>query len=141
MSRISLNQSLWVCGGVRTQEILYPRVEVAALRERGAQVFLFNGKRDTKGFEELGRLARQSDVHIVLMWLRPREMMALQPILRERKNFSVVLDDWWIYPHWLTREATYIINRMYSGIAVRLGISQLVTESPPIFSLAQTVDR
>jgi hypothetical protein len=137
--RLSLNESLWVCGGARTQEILYPRAEIAALRERGAKVFLLNGTKDEKGLEELARLARQGDAHIVLMWLRPREMMALYPILRERKNFSVVLDDWWIYPPWITREADYIINRMYSGVAVRLGHSELVTAPPPLFSLSQTI--
>jgi hypothetical protein len=137
--RFSINESLWVCGGARTQEILYPRVEVAALRERGARVFLLNGAKDAGGLEELGRLARQNDRHIVLMWLRPREMMALHPILRERKNFSVVLDDWWIYPRWLTRDADYIINRMYNGVAVRLGHARLVTSPPPLISLPQTI--
>jgi hypothetical protein len=131
--RLSLNESLWVCGGARTQEILYPRVEVAALRERGAEVFLFNGAKDTEGFAQLQHRLQHSDVHVVLMWLRPREMMSLHPILRERKNFSVVLDDWWIYPHWFTREAEFIINRMYNGIAVRKGLAPLVTASPPWF--------
>jgi hypothetical protein len=131
--RISLNESLWVCGGRRTQEILYPRVETAALRERGTRVFLLNGAKDAKGLEALRQMLRQSDVHVVLMWLSPREMMSLYPILRDRKNFSVVLDDWWICPPWLTREAEYIINRMYNGIAVRLGHTKLVTVPPPLF--------
>lgn len=137
--RFSINESLWVCGGARTQEILYPRVEVAALRERGARVFLLNGVKDAKGLGELGRLAQQTDLHIVLMWLRPREIMALRPILRGRKNFSVVLDDWWIYPRWVTHNANYIINRMYNGVAVRLGQSKLVTLPPPLLSLPQTI--
>lgn len=137
--RFSINESLWVCGGARTQEILYPRVETAALRERGARVFLLNGTKDTKGLEELGHLARQGDLHIVFMWLRPREMMALRPILRERKNFSVVLDDWWIYPDWVTRDANYVINRMYNGLAVRLGQTKLVTVPPPLVSLPQAI--
>jgi hypothetical protein len=137
--RLSLNESLWVCGGARAQEILYPRVEIAALRERGAKVFLLNGATDAKGLEELGRLARQSDVHIVLMWLRPREMMSLYPILRERKNFSVVLDDWWIYPACFTREADYIINRMYSGIAAWTGLSKFTPEPPPLFAKPEPV--
>lgn len=137
--RFSINESLWVCGGARTQEILYPRTEIAALRERGARVFLLNGAEDAKGLEELGRLARQNDRHVVLMWLRPREMMALRPILRERKNFSVVLDDWWIYPHWVTRDANHVINRMFNGVAVRLGQSELVTQPPPWLSLPEPV--
>jgi len=59
-------------------------------------------------------------------------MMALHPILRERKNFSVVLDDWWIYPRWLTRDADYIINRMYNGVAVRLGHAKAGDLAPPV---------
>ena len=131
--RLSLNKALWICGGRRTQEILYPRIETAALRERGAKVFLLNGSRDTKGLDELRRLLWQSDVHVVLMWLRPSDMKSLYPVLQERKNFSLVLDDWWICPHWFMREAEYIIFRMYNGIAVRRGISPFVTTAPPWF--------
>jgi hypothetical protein len=137
--RFSLNESLWVCGGARCQEILYPRVEVAALRARGAEVFLFNGQKDTRGLAELRQRLQQSDIHVVLMWLRPAEMNALRPLLRERKNFSVAIDDWWITPSWLMRDADYIINRMYNGVATRLGESELVTTEPPLFGKPQVI--
>ena len=136
--RLSLNQSLWVCGGARCREILYPRVEVAALRERGAEVFLFNGAKDAKGLAELQSRLRR-DVHVVLMWLRPAEMNALHPLLRDRKNFSVVIDDWWITPRWLMRDSDYIVNRMYNGVATRLGESKLVTIEPPLFGKPQVI--
>jgi|GEM_PF-698050 hypothetical protein len=135
----SLNQSLWICGKARSQEILYPRIEIAALRERGAEVFLFGGATDTKGLEELRSRLQHSDVHVVLMWLRPAEMNALYPVLRERKNFSVVTDDWWITPQWLMRDAEYIINRMYNGVASRLGESELVTTEPPLFGKPEVI--
>ena len=137
--RFSLNESLWICGGARCREILYPRVEVAALRARGAEVFLFNGQKDSHGLAELRQRLQQSDVHVVLMWLRPAEMNALRPLLRERKNFSVVIDDWWITPSWLMRDADYIINRMYNGVATRLGESKLVTTEPPLFGKPQVI--
>ena len=73
------------------------------------------------------------------MWLRPAEMNALHPLLRERKNFSVVIDDWWITPRWLMRDADYIVNRMYNGVATRLGESKLVTTEPPLFSKPQII--
>jgi hypothetical protein len=139
MAGFSINESLWVCSGVRHREILYPRMEVAALQERGAKVFLFDGAEDSKGYEELVRLLRQSDVHVVLMWCRPGDMKALYPILRERKNFSIMTDDWWIVPNWFMREAEYVVHRMYNGIAVRRGYSKFVTYPPPLFVKPQTI--
>jgi hypothetical protein len=107
---------------------------MAALKERGARILHFNGPADTQGFEELRRLFRQSDAHVILTWLKPREMMSFYPILRDRKNFSIVVDDWWIYPSWFTRNAEYVINRMYNGVAVKLGLSKFVTESPQLLT-------
>jgi hypothetical protein len=66
-------------------------------------------------------------------------MNALRPLLRERKNFSVVIDDWWITPRWLMRDAEYIVNRMYNGVATRLGESKLVTTEPPLFGKPQVI--
>jgi hypothetical protein len=132
-SRLVLNECLWVCGGVTNQAIQYPRQEMAALRERGAQVFQLQGQNDARGLDELGRRLRGSDVHVVLIWMRPHEVMSLYPILRERKNFSVVVDDWWLCPPWFSREADYILFRIYSGIPVRLGVADFVTQRPPLF--------
>jgi hypothetical protein len=129
---LSLNESLWICGGIRTQGTLYPRIETAALRERGAEVFLFNGPKDAKGLAELQHRLQHSDVHVVLIWLRPNDVKSLYPVLRERKNFSIVLDDWWICPPWFMREAEYVIFRMFNGIAVRLGLAPFITSAPPL---------
>jgi len=133
LQKVNFNQALWICGARRIQEVFYPRLEVAALRERGAQVFLLDEEKGDEGLNELRRILHKSDIHLVLMWLRPREAMLLYPLLRERKNYSIVMDDWWIYPDCLTRNADYLINRMYNGVAVRLGVSELVTMSPPLF--------
>jgi hypothetical protein len=129
--RLSLNESLWVCGGFIERANRHARAEIAALRERGAKVFILKSHDDREGIEELRRLLWQTDTHAILMWLHPREMAAIQPIFRERKNFSAVLDDWWIIPHWFIREAEYKIFRKYSGIAVRLGQSGFVCDAPP----------
>src|SRR4051812_26034800 len=131
MSRILLNQCLWVCGGILTHDILFSPNEVAALRERGGQ--RFQPKKE-RSLEEMGRLTQKSDTHVVLMWLRPAELKLLYPVLRERKNFSIVVDDWWICPWWFMREATHIMFRMYSGIAVRNGTFPFVTVSPPLLT-------
>ena len=129
--RLSINESLWVCGGRRVQELLYPRTEIAALRARGARVFPLDESKGENGIEELRRLLWNSDVHVVLMWLYPYQIKSLYPILRERKNFSIVLDDWWFCPPWFTREAEHIIFRFYNGIAVRTGLAPFVTAEPP----------
>ena len=131
-NHLSINESLWVCGGRRVQEAVYARVETAALRERGAQVFLLDETKSTNGIEELRRLLWQSDVHVVLMWLYPYQIKSLYPVLKERKNFSIVLDDWWFCPPWFTREAKHIIFRFYNGIAVRTGLAPFVTAEPPL---------
>ncbi len=131
-NRFSINESLWVCRSRRIQEVVYPRVETAALQARGAQVFLLDETSSTNGIEELRRLLWKSDVHVVFMWLFPYQIKLLYPILRERKNFSMVLDDWWFCPPWFMREAKYIIFRMYNGIATRLGHAPLVTTAPPL---------
>jgi len=90
--------------------------------------------RDQEGLQRLQGLLRQSDVHVILARLLPNELAALQPLLRERKNFSVVVDDWWCMPHWFLREAEYIIFRNYNGIAVRTGRTSLVEgPQPPFF--------
>ena len=49
--RFSINESLWVCGGARTREILYPRAETAALRERGAEVFCSTAQRTRRDWK------------------------------------------------------------------------------------------
>ena len=129
--RLSINESLWVCGGRRVQELLYPRTEIAALRARGARVFPLEETKGANGIEELRRLLWNSDVQVVLMWLYPYQIKSLYPVLRERKNFSIVLDDWWFCPPWFTREAKHVIFRFYNGIAVRTGLAPFVTAEPP----------
>lgn len=131
--RFLLNNSLWVYSNDIARRNLHTRIEVAALQERGAEVFMLENRRDSEGLERLRRLAWKNDKHIVLTWLHPWEMMALKPILHDRKNFSVVLDDWWIIPHWFIREAEYKIFRKYNGIAVRLGQADFVEQAPPFW--------
>jgi len=86
---------------------------------------------DKDSLEQLRRVLRQSDVHVILIWLMPRELIALHPLLRGRKNFSLVADDWWIQPHWFMREAEYIFFRKYQGLAVRSGRTTFASGPQP----------
>lgn len=89
---------------------------------------------DQAELQQLKHLLWQSDVPVILARLSPRELAAIQPLLYKRKNFSIVVDDWWSVPHWLMRSADYIIFRNYNGIAVRLRQATLVDgPQPPLW--------
>ncbi len=92
---------------------------------------MLKNARDQAGLQRLQSLLRQSDVHVILARLLATELTVLQPLLRERKNFSLVVDDWWCMPHWFMREAEYIIFRNYNGLAVRVGTAALVDGAQP----------
>ena len=128
--RIIIDECLWVRGEL-TDKPTNSRSEAAALRARGARIFMLKDHRDKEGLQRLGDLLRQSDVHVILARLHAIELMAIQPLLRERKNFSVVVDDWWNMPHWFLREAEYIIFRNYNGLAVRMGLAPFVDGPQP----------
>ena len=128
--RISVNEAVWVRGEKTSLYYRNARSEGAALQERGAEIFLLKGGNPPENLEEFKRLLR-TDRHVILSWLLPHELTALQPLLRDRKNFSLVADDWWIQPHWFMREAEYIMFRKYQGIALRLGKTAFVPGFQP----------
>jgi len=128
---ISLTQSLWVRGAAIDRTQRNSRSEADCLRARGAQIFPLNGSRDAEGLERLRQLLFKNDVHVILARLTPKEVASTYPVLRERKNFSIVVDDWWSIPHWFMREADYIMFRNYNGLAVRMGAAALVDGAQP----------
>ena len=137
--RLSLNDSLWVSSDSIAVRNLHTRVETDAVRERGARVFNLKFPYEKENLEALRKLVWQSDRHVILSWLHPYELKSFYPIFRERKNFSIILDDWWIIPHWFIREAEYKVFRKYNGIAVRLGKTDLVTETPPLVTRPEPI--
>jgi len=130
--RISLNESLWVYGDNIYRTTPNARTEIDAVKQRGIATFMLKSHRDAEGLEQLRRLVWQDDRHVILTRLHPGEMSALKPIFRSRRNFSVIYDDWWIMPHWFTREADYVVFRKYNGVAIRLGKSAWTNVSPPL---------
>lgn len=133
MSRksLSINESLWIRGAQITGTQRNAISETKALEARGARIFLLKGAGDKEGLESLRRQLWQSDVHVILSWLHPGELNALYPLLRERKNFSLLTDDWFIHPYWFMREAEFVLFRKYNGIAVRLGQTAFVPGPQP----------
>jgi hypothetical protein len=101
------------------------RSERDGLRACGVPIHVLRDEHDREGLEALKKLLFQTDRHVVLARLLPKELHVLQPLLRERRNFSIVLDDWWSSPYWFTRHAEYILFRNYNGLAVRRGLCPL----------------
>ena len=130
-----LNEALWVRSERSDRTQRNARSEGEALRARGARVFMFKGPEDRDGLEKLRGLLRQEDLHVVLARLLPNELAAVQPLLRERRNFSIIVEDWWIVPNWFMREADYILFRNFNGPAVRAGLCRLVAVAEPPFFL------
>ena len=130
-SRFSVNDSLWVRGDTIDRTQRNARSETDALRARGASVFMLKSHKDVEGIAELKRQLHGREKHVILSRLMAAELKALYPLLRERKNFSIVVDDWWCMPNWFMRTAEYIIFRNYNGIAARLGQATLVDGAQP----------
>ena len=130
--RISLNECLWVYGEAVYRSTPNSRPEIDALKPRGAKTFMLKIGAGAEDLEQLRRFIWQSDAHLILTRLHPKELTAIQPILKDRKNFSIFYDDWWIMPHWFTREAEYVVFRKYNGIAIRLGKGPWSNGSPPL---------
>lgn len=128
---ISLNDCLWIYGESIYRGTRNARAEIDALKPRGAQALMFKSGASKDDIEKLYQEIWKTDAHIILTRLHPKELLVLKPALEQRKNFSVIYDDWWIMPHWFTREAEYVIFRKYNGIAIRLGKAKWSEDSPP----------
>jgi hypothetical protein len=122
---ISVFNSLWVRSrGVDEQPVWKPLR--AAFQERGVEVFMLDLPRDRSGVARLRERVWKSDQHVILHGLMAGELNALRPIFQDRRNFSLVLIDWWTSPYWATQLADYLIFHSYSGIATRLGLAGFV---------------
>ena len=119
--RVSLNECLWVYGEAIYRGTPNARPEIDALQPRGAKIFMLKIGAGADELERLRRFIWQNDAHLILTRLHPKELMAIKPILKDRKNFSVFCDDSYITPHWFMREAEYVVYRCYNGMAVRMG--------------------
>ena len=126
---LRLSESLWVCGSVNEQTNGITPAELTAIRELGAEVLLLDHT-DRDSLSRLMHRLRQEDIHVIFAWLHSLEMKVLRPLLQDRGNFSVVLDDWWIAPTWLIRGAEYKIFRKYNGISFMLGQTGFTRAAP-----------
>lgn len=130
-NRLAIRQSTWICGATYSSATRHGTADINILRAGGTKTFLFMGGKDPEEMEALRRLLWQKDDHVILSWLKPGELAMIYPLLRDRKNFSIVGDDWWILPYWFTHEADYFLFRKYHGVAVRLGHLAFVNDGRP----------
>ncbi len=128
--RIVIKDCLWLRSpNVECQGVFRPILR--ALDEGGCKVLRLTNHRDPSHLEAIRRELRATDRHILIHGLLDVELRALQPLFRERGNFSMVFIDWWNYRDWFTRHAEYLFFPMYNGIAVRLGQAEFAPGAPP----------
>ena len=95
--------------------------ERRCLERLGAHIEVLRSHQDREGLERLRRLLTKTDKHVLLEHLSADELKFLRPILQERRNFSIIADDWWSTPFWFNRHAEYTFYFTYNAFAVRLG--------------------
>jgi len=118
MAKIRLSECLWVRSPSLSEQPLF-RPITRALEQNHCKLFSLRLKADPDSLSKLKQRLWQSDDHVILHGLWPHELRALKPLLKERKNFSVLLVDWWQCPYWFTQNAEYVIFNLYGGIAAR----------------------
>ena len=132
--RLNVNQSIWIRSGFTDRQYIFRSVR-DALIERGITVLTLNGPRDTEGLEQIRKAVWASDAHVVMDGMMPGELRQLEPVFKDRKNFSMALVDWWTSAYWFTKNAEYLIFRNYNGIAVRRGLTAFAPgRKPPLIS-------
>lgn len=114
---IQLIDCLWVRSDNSEQPLFHPITR--ALQARSVRCFSLRLKSDPDKLSKLKQLLQKNDDHVILHGLLPSELKALYPIFKDRKNFSLLLIDWWTSPFWFTQNAEYLLFNLYSGIAVR----------------------
>lgn len=136
-NRLDLRKSLWICGATNVRQQRHAAYNVRVLKAAGTEIFMFEGGRNADELDALRQRLWKNDNHVILSsWLKPLELAKLYPLLRDRKNFSIVADDWWQMPWWAMRDADYILFRKYHGMAVRLGQKQFFSgvRPPPLLN-------
>jgi hypothetical protein len=133
-TKIRLSDCLWVRSPNSEQPLFHPITR--ALRQKNCRTFSLQLKTDPESLSKLKRLVWKTDDHVILHGLFPSELRKIYPVFKDRKNFSVLLVDWWTSPYWFTKNAEYLIFNIYSGIALRQHPGNFCTDDwqPPLLS-------
>lgn len=137
-SPIRLQDCLWVHGVQAVNPLFQPLVK--EVERRGIRSLNFPSTKDQDGVAKLLQTLRQTDAHVILHYLQAKELRLLYPLFKARRNFSMLLVDWWTSPFWFTQNAEYACYNLYSGIAVRLHGARFCNDyQPPFFSKPEVV--
>jgi hypothetical protein len=132
-SQIKLADCLWVQGELTCQPLFRPTANV--LRTRGIQRLVLPALSDAAGWRTFKETLRKTDRHVMLHGLRANELKPLFSLMKDRRNFSILLVDWWNSPFWFTQNAEYVLFNLYGGIAARtLGARFCNDWKPPLFA-------
>jgi hypothetical protein len=133
MSKIRLSDCLWVRSPNSEHALFHPITD--ALKERNCRTFSLQLKTDPESLAQLKKLVWKTDDHVILHGLLGYEFHKLQPIFKERKNFSLLTIDWWNTPFWFTQNAEYVLFNLYGGIAARTRGARFANGwQPPLLS-------
>jgi hypothetical protein len=129
---IKLKDCLWLRGGVMDDQA-GAAGERRSLGKLGVRLEVMKRRPDNQEVSRLRQIIWSTDDHIVLARLGTVQLKALYPIFKDRRNFSVVLCDWWSAPYWFTKNAEYLLSNFYNFFAVRSGLAPFAEfRKPPL---------
>jgi hypothetical protein len=138
-SHIKLSDCFWLQGELARARLFLPITK--GLDARDVKPHILPAKSDSDGWRKLKELLWKTDQHVMLHGLRADELKHLYPLFKERRNFSVLLVDWWTSPFWFTQNAEYALFHLYGGIIARTkGVRFANNWSPPLFSLPERIE-
>ena len=115
--QIKLTECFWLQGELARIQLFLPITK--ALEVRGTKTHVLPAKSDQVGWRALKELLWKTDQHVMLHGLRADELRHLYTLFKERRNFSILLVDWWTSPFWFTQNAEYALFHLYGGIVAR----------------------
>ena len=119
---IKLSDCIWLRGEISEGQA-GAAGERRALERLGIRIETLKHRRDQEGLTRIKKVIWDCDKHVILHRLAHLEVEALFPIFKNRRNFSVVLCDWWSAPLWFTENADYLLFNLYNFFSVRAGMA------------------
>jgi hypothetical protein len=116
-SPLQLADCLWLQGELTCQPLFRPLLQ--AFTARNVTRRTLPDHKDAAGWKQLKADLWKTDQHIMLHGLQAKDLKPLYEVFKDRKNFSILLIDWWNSPFWFTQNAEYILFNLYGGIAAR----------------------
>ena len=135
---MKLRDCIWIRGEINDNQA-GAAGERRALERLGIRVKTLKHRRDEEGLARIKKIVWSCDSHIILHRLAHLEIEALFPVFKDRRNFSVVLCDWWSAPLWFTENAEYQLYNFCNFHSVRSGVAPFARfRETPFLELPKT---